>query len=990
MRVPYVTQGQVRTPDQTLGYLRPAVPDFSGITQGLSQLAAGFKTSADKRQAQTDEINGYKAVGAFADFQSDADAKLIHAKRETALDDANVEERLNSQYDNYESEFLAKINEIDPTMLPKFQANAANVRAKYYADHADFGQKQRDTYYTTDINKAGNNAAIEVSERPLNLREQIELMAARIEASGLNVEQKRVARLENAKKLATIAYGKRAAQQLTYAAELRTVIIEASKELGISPEDFATLISFETSGTFSTSVRGGAGNLHIGIIQFGPQEQIDFGAKQGQTPREQMAAAMRYFKARKYVPGSGILELYSTINAGRPGRPNATDRRKGGTPGTVLDKVNNQMAGHRKNAQAFLGGTFKVEDTLDQDPDFANVSYEDRVSLRKDAQVAVTKTLNEQGQQAKEHYDTFVDSIKTRVYDGELGRRELEDMLHKNELEFKDFNAGLKIYNKRVEDGKDVAAGLLKLTEGTPWTADSTDDVRIADSLYNKSLQDNLRKGDSEAEDTLINFAGQTGVIPSKGIDALSAVASGPDKQKKLRALEVLTNLEDVANYGYNKQVPDALRQTVDRYNILKDVLSEEDLLGAISPGYTQQERQVKDQLEKEFSTIMKDPINSQYQSFQNLLNSFDEGIWSDTPVDPNYGPAVMGLHSQFYALMKYNWVKTNGNMDATMALSTKQVKRIWGNTSVGGKTKLMAFPIEKFVPQLDGSHAWVDDQIKSEFKIPPGMKFEAVSDIHTKPAIAHPKVAVEAKTNEMKTNIKDQPISYKIAFEKDGVWGFFPGRYVPQVTKRMKDEEAGRFKIKEDVNKLQELYTQHMNANELYALKDIPVPQQLLDDIIELEGNISKNIKSQKKVERQGPQRPKIVIVGPGLVGQETPEAERAANNKKVTDFLKSLLPGSYFPPENSGPPEISPKGLPNNTKSEMPDGKKWQVQEGEWVEETPGLGGIELPQIDWEGYFWRNGEAFESLEAIPEGAIVQSNEGKGFIKKNGKLVPQ
>lgn len=138
-------------------------------------------------------------------------------------------------------------------------------------------------------------------------------------------------------------------------AELKDAIPAAAKELGVSPEDLATVISYETGGTFSPRIRGGAGNRHIGLIQFGPAEQAMYGANQQQSVGEQMKAVIKYLKHRGFKPGMDILDLYSTINAGSPGLYGRSDANKGGAPGTVRDKVNNQMGGHRAKARALLG-----------------------------------------------------------------------------------------------------------------------------------------------------------------------------------------------------------------------------------------------------------------------------------------------------------------------------------------------------------------------------------------------------------------------------------------------------------------------------------------------------------------------------------------------------------------------------------------------------------------------------------------------------------
>ncbi|HEY6020007.1 MAG TPA: hypothetical protein VIY48_08935, partial [Candidatus Paceibacterota bacterium] len=137
-------------------------------------------------------------------------------------------------------------------------------------------------------------------------------------------------------------------------AELAVAITQTAKNLGIDPVDLATAISYETGGKFSTSMMGGAGGNYMGLIQFGPNERKQYGASPDQSPAEQMQAVERYLRDRGLKPGMGMLDLYSTINAGRPGLYNRSDAANGGAPGTVADKVNYQMADHRKAAQALL------------------------------------------------------------------------------------------------------------------------------------------------------------------------------------------------------------------------------------------------------------------------------------------------------------------------------------------------------------------------------------------------------------------------------------------------------------------------------------------------------------------------------------------------------------------------------------------------------------------------------------------------------------
>lgn len=138
----------------------------------------------------------------------------------------------------------------------------------------------------------------------------------------------------------------------------RDALIASAQRIGADPLDYATVISYETGGTFNPSIRGGAGNRHIGLIQFGIPEQQKYGVSQSQSFEEQLPAVEGYLTDRGFKRGMGILDLYSTINAGGPGRYNASDAGNGGAPGTVADKVNTQMGAHRAKAAAFLGGDF--------------------------------------------------------------------------------------------------------------------------------------------------------------------------------------------------------------------------------------------------------------------------------------------------------------------------------------------------------------------------------------------------------------------------------------------------------------------------------------------------------------------------------------------------------------------------------------------------------------------------------------------------------
>lgn len=127
-------------------------------------------------------------------------------------------------------------------------------------------------------------------------------------------------------------------------------------QIGARPQDLATVASYESGGKLNPAVMGGAGGRYAGIFQFGPWEQSHYGISNRSTAEQQVVAAGKFLQDRGFKPGMGLLDMYSAINAGRVGRYNASDAGNGGAPGSVRDKVEKQMEGHKAMAAALLGG----------------------------------------------------------------------------------------------------------------------------------------------------------------------------------------------------------------------------------------------------------------------------------------------------------------------------------------------------------------------------------------------------------------------------------------------------------------------------------------------------------------------------------------------------------------------------------------------------------------------------------------------------------
>jgi hypothetical protein len=110
-----------------------------------------------------------------------------------------------------------------------------------------------------------------------------------------------------------------------------------SDAAGYNADDLLKAIKYESGGR--EGVWGGKGGNYFGLIQFGPNERKQFGVDtENPSAHNQIDATLSFLKSRGFKPGMGLLDLYSTINAGSPGHYNASDGN-----GTVQSHVAKMM-----------------------------------------------------------------------------------------------------------------------------------------------------------------------------------------------------------------------------------------------------------------------------------------------------------------------------------------------------------------------------------------------------------------------------------------------------------------------------------------------------------------------------------------------------------------------------------------------------------------------------------------------------------------------
>lgn len=109
--------------------------------------------------------------------------------------------------------------------------------------------------------------------------------------------------------------------------ELVQAVYDQATARGVDPAQLLAVMGYETGGTYNPDIWGGTGGNYMGLIQFGPEERSTYGVHEGMPVGDQVTSALNFLHDRGFDPTQhGLMDMYSTINAGSPGHNGASDR----------------------------------------------------------------------------------------------------------------------------------------------------------------------------------------------------------------------------------------------------------------------------------------------------------------------------------------------------------------------------------------------------------------------------------------------------------------------------------------------------------------------------------------------------------------------------------------------------------------------------------------------------------------------------------------
>ncbi len=757
IRVP-VAQPRTRPSGEKLGYFEAAPVDTRGLERGAQNLAGSIyeyrqakQASEEARQAELDreterteeiadaanqKIQRFDTLRKFSDFQTSTAEALNELQKGYSPTDPNYPRKVQEVFDKSEANFLSNV---PPELQDEFSLRTNEIRSGVINSNNEFMSKARATFFERGIDKHFNDIKTQFAQDPndTNFAVAFDSYEELVDTADIPQLMKDELKLQGRKELEAISYqNKQTKKQYnqiitgTAPKDVQDSIVKAAVELGVDPIDLATVIAYETAGTFSTSIKGGKSGKYMGLIQFGEEERVKYGAVAGQTFPEQMKAVVRYLKDRGFKSGMSLTDLYSTINAGTPGRPNASDGNN-----TVTGHVTEMSGRHRELAQKFLANA-ETNDPLMTDPMYEHLSYEDKLRITADASKAADSAYTEQEKMRKAQEEASNNELNVGLFEGLYGLQEIEDRINAGGLT--DYDARKKAYD--IYNTKNAAAITArdfsqKLNGQMFLDPTSSEDNKQFDAWVGDEGLQRLNAMDQEYINNILGpVIRKVGVIPNSVIGGLTAMARSNDPKKQGFALNTLAQFEDWEPAAYEK-VSATVQSDVNYWRNWKDILPQDELFREINGGIDSAQRQAKRIYRDEADKIFTDAKNPDFVSLPDVVGEFDTFL-SAAPQTANVWFAARGVMVDFQETFRHEYVRNNGDIAKAKDSAFKQLKSRWTVSSLGGQSTLMRNPPEKHIPTVLGSFDWATEQARNDLGLLPEQKFQLISDENTQQEI--------------------------------------------------------------------------------------------------------------------------------------------------------------------------------------------------------------------------------------------------------------
>lgn len=685
------------------------VPGAFGETVGdsLNRLGGNIAALSTFMQQQEEQRNRFAALQSLAELERDSKLSLADRLRNATPGDTSIYSAQNEDFIKRQKAFLASLPE---DLRDEFSVRSTELGAGLSLQAMEGQYANNDAYYKQGVQDLTEMAKVEIGQDPS--RETLEIWRKRLDealsSTGLGNEEKVAIQRKVYTALEGVAYRGAQVRRLTDEANGIGTETDQAVELlqqvgGMSEEDAVKVVRQS-----AMTVEAAVGDDYASLPQRTRAALLIAQATSGITP-----------------------EILEAVHSGDQ------------------DKIAEAL---RKNGNESLGDLIQNSGAfLDNDPAYANVPYEDRITLTEDAQRQVAASILDEQQAKKSENQSMVNALKVALFDGTAGQTDIDQLREAGVLtNYDDIKSAQDILAKRDADlmlqqrGQQMLAGQVTFAPG------NEDDKKVLNALVGQEGLNSIDNMDSEyAANTFIPIVRKTGGLPSEAQQLISGMIRNQNPDKAYWALDLMQQIER-ANPRAFDSFPVDDQKALFQWQARKDYLTQEDMLkvirGPLDPAEANARAALRTQGEKLFTAengVMKgfDPTTLFKSGFLGLGHADHPSTpWVDQQLSTDFQTLFLDAY------------EANGDVEASKQIAFKQMERVWGISNTGADNKLMKYPPEKAYPPVAESYDWMERQLREAGVVQPDEQFELVSDTQTE--------------NEWGVS----PPSYLVSTKKDGV----------------------------------------------------------------------------------------------------------------------------------------------------------------------------------------------------------------------------
>lgn len=758
MKVPTLQSNRVAAASGNLGYLQTPSNLGAGtemLSRGISALGGAFSQYDAQLRARDEKTKDFNSITALNDFETQQIADQTELKRNSSPDGKDFKFNAETDFDKKAEEFLLK--NIPADRQDAVRAQLSGTKQKLMLDAYKFQYEQGDAWYRQGLADQLEKARYAIDRDPSVLPEWQEKMSAAIEATDLSEAEKEELRDKVQISLVTTEYVKQKEAEAL-----------KQEQLGIGPidDDFGgarnIIKKFESgkSATLSAymdhDTQGNDAGYRVGhgsdtiTREDGSHERVTSSSRvtqreadldleyrlrerEGKTARDQLKGVWENLRPNVRAALYSVAYNYGNLP------PTVVKAAREGTDADIANAVANLDAnpGRRRQEAAVIRG----ESAIESDPKYDVIPFDDRVTLRNQAEQMAKQNYNAMLKEQEAVRIAQRNALQVGLLDGTMGARDIQKARDEGYLsDYDDIVKANKILADRQEQTGLSTAFTRDRIEGRPYDFTNEDQKKAYNAFHGKDGLDKVSSRDDTYFQQSVLFPFQTtGALAPDMAGLLQGMVLGANIQNKIWALDAMAQLRDTNEAGFNRQIPEAIQRQVDAFESMKgSTETPEQLADRIAGGTTQEERTRNDALQKKAEASLS-KMNNGVPQIDTIMAEL-EGSYSTSFVGLGGGQhfytnpgRAMAIETEF----RREYIKEYGVYgDETKAKEAafKTLKATWKVSAVGDGKTIMKYPPEAvgYEPS-QGSYEWINDQIREEFKLVPGQKFELVSDDTTR-----------------------------------------------------------------------------------------------------------------------------------------------------------------------------------------------------------------------------------------------------------------